>query len=96
AAALDDPMPPAQKHQNFERLLQLQNNISAERHHAYLGKTLPCLVDGLATDGVGLSARTPGGRLVHLRDADPSLIGRVLPITITDASSWSLFGKEDF
>ncbi len=46
AEKLDDPMPKEQKNANFQRLLQRQNQISGEKHQAYVGKTLRCLVDG--------------------------------------------------
>ena len=49
-----------------------------------------CLVDG--RDEKGLTARTPGNRLVRLEGED-ALIGRFLPIRITGANKWSLFGE---
>ena len=39
---MDDPMPHQQKQANFQRLVDLQNQISAEKHAAYVGKT--CLL----------------------------------------------------
>ncbi len=40
-----------------------------------------------------LSARTNGGRLVHLQ-GDPALIGRFLEVEITGGNTWALYGKE--
>lgn len=91
AARMDDPMPRAQKDANFQRLLARQNEISAEKHRAYLGRVLPCLVDGTGGDGK-LTARTPGGRLVHLT-ADSGCIGKIVSVKITDSSTWALFGE---
>ena len=89
AASMDDPTPKAEKNARFDRLCQLQNTISEEIHHAYVGKTLRCLVDGV--DGSQLTARTEGGRLVRL-DGPESLIGQYIPVTITGSTTWSLTG----
>ena len=91
AEKLDDPMPKEQKNANFQRLLQRQNQISGEKHQAYVGKTLRCLVDGQGEDG-RLTARTAGGRLVHLAGS-PACIGTWQQAVITDASTWALFGE---
>ena len=91
AEKLDDPMPKEQKNANFQRLLQRQNQISGEKHRAYVGKTLPCLVDGQGEDG-RLTARTAGGRLVHLA-AEPAVIGTWQEVRVTGASTWALFGE---
>ena len=91
AAKLPDPMPKEQKSANFQRLLRRQNEISGEKHQAYIGKTYRCLVDGEGEDGL-LTARTDGGRLIHLK-ADPSCIGTWQQAKITGASTWALFGE---
>ena len=90
AESFDDPMPPAQKSANFQRLLARQNEISAEKHRAYVGRTVRCLVDGVGTDG-RLTARTPGNRLIHL-EGDETLVGTWQEAKITDSSTWALFG----
>ena len=94
AAKLPDPMPKDQKSANFQRLLRRQNEISGEKHQAYIGKTYRCLVDGEGEDGL-LTARTDGGRLIHLK-ADPSCIGTWQQARITGASTWALFGELEF
>ena len=73
AERMPDPMPKEQKSANFQRLLQRQNEISWEKHQRYVGGVYRCLVDGQGTDG-RLTARTDGGRLVHLA-GDPGRIG---------------------
>ena len=91
AEKLPDPMPKEQKSANFQRLLQRQNEISGEKHRQYIGKTCRCLVDGQGSDGL-LTARTAGGRLVHLA-ADPGCVGTWQQVRITEASTWALFGE---
>ena len=91
AEKLPDPMPAEQKSANFQRLLARQNEISAEKHRAYVGKTVDCLVDGVGADG-RLTARTGGNRLIHL-EGDPALAGTWQKARITDSSTWALFGE---
>ena len=93
AAKMDDPVPRSEKQVWFDRLCDAQNEISAQLHAAYVGKTLRCLVDGETDDSRWpLSARTAGGRLVHLV-GDKSAIGTYHDVTITDSNTWALFGE---
>ena len=90
AASMDDPTPKQEKNNRFDRLCNLQNQISEQIHNGYIGKTMTCLVDG--TDKDLLTARTEGGRLVRFA-GDASLVGSFLPIRITGATTWSLTGE---
>ena len=93
AAKMADPMTKEEKNKNFQRLVALQNKISAEKHAAYVGKTVRVLVDGENDDGKhSLTARTDGGRLVHL-DGDKSLVGTWQQAKIVSSSNWALFGE---
>ena len=94
AAKLPDPMSREEKQVNFDRLLDLANGISAEKHAAYVGKTLRCLIDGTCQEeGFTLSARTPGNRLVRVRGGEEGLIGTFQNVTVTGANTWSLWGE---
>ena len=93
-AKMPDPMPMAEKKANFQRLVDAQNAISAQKHAAYIGKTLRCLVDGASEeDGFALTARTPGNRLVRIEAGEESLIGTFQTVEITGANTWSLWGR---
>lgn len=93
AAKMDDPVPRAEKQKWFDTLCAVQNEISARLHACYVGKTLRCLVDGETDDARWpLSARTAGGRLVHLV-GDKSALGQYRDIKITDSNTWALFGE---
>ena len=93
AAEMDDPMSREEKLANFNRLTALQDAISEEKHAAYTGKTLRCLIDGLSDDArYGLTARTPGNRLVRVA-GDPSALGQFREVKITGSNKWSLFGE---
>ncbi len=93
AARMDDPVPREEKQKWFDRLCDTQNRISEELHAAYVGRTLRCLVDGESGDARWpLTARTAGGRLVHLV-GDKSAIGAYHDVKITDSNTWALFGE---
>ena len=93
AAEMDDPMPREEKLANFNRLTALQDAISEEKHAAYVGKTVRCLLDGLSDDErYDLTARTPGNRLVRVV-GDPAALGQFRDVKITGANKWSLFGE---
>lgn len=92
AAELPDPVPKAEKQRWFERLLALQNTVSEEKHRQYVGKTLEVLVDGTSEDpGYPLTARTNGGRLVHLSGGTEH-VGCFVSAHITGCNTWALFG----
>ena len=93
AASMDDPMSKEEKLANFNRLTALQDAISEEKHAAYIGKTVRCLIDGLCDDErYDLTARTPGNRLVRVV-GDKGALGQFREVKITDANKWSLFGE---
>ena len=93
AASRPDPLSKEEKSANFDRLVEVQNRISLEKHRAYIGTVQRCLVDALSEDPRNnLNARTPGGRLVHL-SGGPALVGQFADVKITDCSTWALFGE---
>ena len=93
AAKMEDPIPRAEKQVWFDRLCDAQNKISEEIHAQYVGRTLRCLIDGESGDSRWpLTARTAGGRLVHLV-GDKAAIGTYHDVKITDSNTWALFGE---
>ncbi len=92
AARLPDPATRQEKQVWFDRLLEAQNRISAEIHRGYVGQRLRVLVDGETGDkDWPLSARTAGGRLVHL-SGSRELIGQYAEVEIAGSNTWALFG----
>ncbi len=93
AASMPDPYTRQEKQVWFDRLLEAANRISAEKHQEYEGKTLRVLVDGLSDGKHGnLSARTDGGRLVHLT-GNETLVGQFIDVEITGSNTWALIGR---
>ena len=93
AASMQDPFTREEKQRHFDRLTEVSNRISGEKHAEYIGTVQRVLVDGeTGKDPYNLSARTNGGRLVHLK-GDPSLIGRFCNVRITAGNTWALYGE---
>ena len=93
AASMPDPYTREDKQRHFDRLMEVSNRISAEKHREYEGKTLRVLVDGeTGREEYNLSSRTNGGRLVHLK-GDKALIGRYIDVKITASNTWALYGE---
>ncbi|MBR6311575.1 MAG: tRNA (N6-isopentenyl adenosine(37)-C2)-methylthiotransferase MiaB [Oscillospiraceae bacterium] len=90
AASMPDPFTREQKQARFDRLLELHNEISAQKQAEHVGRVERVLIDGGETGR--LTARTGENRLVHIA-ADKSLIGQFRDVLITDSTTWSLDGK---
>ena len=95
AAKLDDPTPHEEKQKWFDVLCNAQNAISAEKHAAYIGRTVRVLVEGESDDADWpLSARTEGNRLVRMKGGK-SLIGTFTTAKISDSNTWALYGAAE-
>ena len=93
AASMPDPYTRADKQKHFDRLMDVSNRISGEKHKEYEGKTVRVLVDGeTGREEYNLSSRTHGGRLVHLH-GDKSLIGQLVNVKIVSSNTWALYGE---
>ncbi|NLH02137.1 MAG: tRNA (N6-isopentenyl adenosine(37)-C2)-methylthiotransferase MiaB [Clostridiales bacterium] len=91
AAKMPDPFTREQKQVHFDRLLEVQNRISEEKHREYIGKTVRVLIDGRDREEGVLTGRTIGGRLVRTT-GDESLIGSFTDVLIKDCNTWALRG----
>ena len=93
AAELEMALTDEQIHKNFDRLLEVQNEISREINDSYIGSVQEVLVEGKSkTDETMVSGRTQGGKIVHMQGND-ELIGKLVPVKITAAKTWFLTGE---
>ncbi|MBR7146497.1 MAG: tRNA (N6-isopentenyl adenosine(37)-C2)-methylthiotransferase MiaB [Oscillospiraceae bacterium] len=92
AAKMDDPTPRGEKQKWFDTLCEVQNAYSAEKHAAYIGRTVRVLIEGESDDkDYPTSARTEGNRLVRLRGA--ATAGTFANVKITGSNTWALYGE---
>ena len=80
-------------HERFERLLSLIHEKSGEVSKRFLGQTYPVLVEEENTHDPSLmTGRLPQNAIVHFK-GDASLIGRIIPVTITESRDFYFFGE---
>ena len=92
---LPDDVPEDVKIRRLNELIALQNEISAERNAAQVGKTVEVLVEGTSKRSRDqLFGRTEQNRVVVF-DRGRHHIGDRVMVNITESSSATLKGKED-
>ena len=93
AAKYDFVLSEEQIHKNFNRLLDLQNEISKRKNDLYVGRVERVLVDGISKNNDNiLSGRCDSSKIVNFK-GDSSLIGKYIDVKITEAHTWSLNGE---
>ncbi len=95
AAKMEDCLSDEEKHRNFDRMLEVQNEISKRKNDKYKGKIEKVLVEGQSkTDADALTGRTEGGKVVNFKGSD-NLVGELVDVRITSCQTWSLFGETE-
>jgi len=93
AAQLGDQISDEVKHERFNRLVSLLNDIANKKNKSLLGKVLDVLVEGKSKyDDTKLMGRTRTSKLVNFA-ASEGLIGHTVPVKITVAKTFSLNGE---
>ena len=78
--------------EGLQRLNKIVNKYAKEANEKYLGKTVPVLLEGYSDKGGKLMGYTDTMKLVNVA-ADPSLIGQIKNVLITDVKTWSMEGE---
>ncbi len=93
AAKMVDETPLSEKEERLQRLNQLVNKYSLANNQKLLGKTVDVLiVDKSEKDASKVYGYTDTMKLVNI-EGGKDLIGKIIPVEITDAKSFSLDGK---
>lgn len=93
AASMEDCLTDEEKHQNFDRMLSVQNEISKRKNDKYLNTVQKVLAEGVSkTDDSVFTGRTEGGKVVNF-NGGPTLRGCFINVKITETKTWSLFGE---
>lgn len=91
---MPDQVPEEIKHERFDRLKQLVEKQIAVRNQEYIGTTQTVFVEGKSkTNEDRLTGRTDSNKVVVF-DGEESLIGKMIPLTITSEHMWYLEGKK--
>jgi tRNA-2-methylthio-N6-dimethylallyladenosine synthase len=92
AAESADQVPEEVKEERNAVLLELLRQNSVRRNQALLGTVQEVLVEGPDRTGKRFTGRTAGNR-VAVFDADPRLVGSLVPLRIERASVSTLYGE---
>ena len=93
AAEYEDQVPEEIKHERFNRLVELVNEISARKNAAYVGKTVKVLVDGPSkNNSAALGGRTEGFKLINF-EGPQDLTGKLVDVEVTAGKTFSLEGR---
>lgn len=94
---LKPQIPARTKHARFKKLMQIQQKISKEINESYIGKTLPCIIEGVTDDGFVI-ARTEHDApevdgLVYIKTDKNVVPGDIENVKINSASEYDLYGE---
>ena len=93
ADKMEDHISEEIKHIRYDRLCQVQNEISYELNAKYLGKELRVLVDGKSKNNESVyTSRTEGGKIVHF-ECDTDYTGQFIKLKITKTDTFALYGE---
>ena len=93
AARWEDNIPQEVKKERLQRLNALVNEQSKRAMQKYQGQVVSVLVEGESKrDPNVLSGYTEKNKLVNFK-APKSMIGKIVPVKITEAKTWSLDGE---
>jgi ribosomal protein S12 methylthiotransferase len=90
---LGDPFSAEVKQERFERVMELQQNISMQINQSYVGKTLDVLVEGFDNGiSIGRSYRDAPEIDGMVFIEGKAKIGQIVPVRITGAMAYDLTG----
>jgi tRNA-2-methylthio-N6-dimethylallyladenosine synthase len=94
AAEYEEQIPDDIKHDRFNRLVEVINDISRKKNKEYDGKIVEVLVEGPSkNDPNKLTGRTRTSKLVNF-SGNKNNIGKLVNVKIIEAKSFSLLGEE--
>lgn len=95
ASKLVDNVSLEEKEKRLYRLNEVVNEYFLENNKKLVGKVVPVLVEGVNTNGKdGLFGYTDTNKLINFK-GDVSLTGKIIPVKVVNAKTWSLDGEID-
>lgn len=95
--SMEHQVPKKVKHKRFHELMALQQQISFEINQTYIGKLLPCIVEGFTDEGVVIMRSQHDAPeidgLVYAKSDRNVVPGDIENVLIDGADEYDLFGK---
>jgi ribosomal protein S12 methylthiotransferase len=93
SAPLGDPVPAPVKQERYERLMELQQNISLQVNQSYVGKTLDVLIEGFDNGlSIGRSYRDAPEIDGMVLIEGKAKVGEIVPVKVSGAMAYDLTG----
>lgn len=93
AAKMENQVAEEDKMRRFRKLVDTVNQVGLNNNLMVIGQTLPVLVEGPSKNNPNrLTGRTETHKLVNF-EGRQEWIGTIVPVTITDAKTFSLLGE---
>lgn len=92
ASKIEDKVSIEKKEERLQELNKLVNKYAKEANDKYLGKVVPVLIEGMSDKNDKVMGYTDTMKLVNVK-ADPSYIGKIVNVVITDTKTWSMEGE---
>lgn len=93
AKNLKDDVPEAVKLDRLKRLINLQKEISALVNNGEIGLVRQVLVDGTSRRDAAVWKGKTGQNKTMLFQSNRDMLGKVVPVEVVSADSWTLHGK---
>ncbi len=94
AAKMVDDVTDEEKHKRFDELKNVVEEVGTKRALRYIGKIEKVLVDGPSKKNPELySGYTETNKLIHFKNTDPSLVGKIVKVKILESHLYSLIGE---
>ena len=94
--SMEHQVPKKLKHKRYKALMELQQQISYEINQTYMGKILPCIVEGFTDEGVVIMRSQHDAPeidgLVYAKSNNPVVPGDIENVLIDNADEYDLFG----
>ena len=93
AAVMEEQVPEDVVHDRFDRLLAVVGETARKRNAALLGQTGLVLAESIdEKDPSMITGRLSNNNVVHFT-ADPSVIGKIVPVVLTEAKGFYYIGR---
>lgn len=94
---MKNQVPAKIKHSRYKKLMKLQQKISKETNKKYIGKSLPCIIEGYTDDGFVIArsefdAPEIDG-MVYINTKKQVVPGDIEQVKITSSTEYDLYGE---
>lgn len=95
--SMKNHIPAKIKHQRYNKLMKLQQEIATELNEKYVGKTIPCIIEGYTDDDFVIARSQHDAPeidgMVYVKTDKQVVPGDIENVKITSSSEYDLYGE---